>query len=102
MKVHVADDPIRQRKLIYVQVSDDGLVRRFQGPDEVDYDVRQGEEPPLYASVPYFIADAIGEALAPRPAFSERHLEDAIKVRDVVLGAYLPTRPLFQGRAAGS
>lgn len=48
--------------------------------------VRPGEEGPMYCRpIPTYIAEALGLALAPRPEFGERHLDDAIAVRDRLL-----------------
>jgi hypothetical protein len=55
-------------------------------------EVPAGGEAPRYMLVPSLIADAIAEALAPRPEASARHLDDAIAVRDRLL-ALVESRP---------
>lgn len=94
MKVYAHNDPIRQRVVVYVEVSVEedggrwfraGKVNALQSGDTELVLVAPGAEPPMYLSIPYEVAEAVGEALAPRPAVTERHLDDAIVVRDRLL-----------------
>lgn len=91
MKVHIQYDESRMVYLVrveYGEPTDEG-VRRFasltEGPPGTFY-VRPGEEAPLYMRpIPLDIAEALGKALAPRPEATERHLDDALDVRDRLL-----------------
>jgi hypothetical protein len=87
MKVYVVREPARQTLLVYAQVADDGTKRAFlTGPDGRLHWVEHGEEPPSYVRLDERIAEALVEAIEPRPVATERHLDDAIKVRDALLG----------------
>lgn len=92
MKFHTHIDPIRQRVNVYCEGGTDaGTGRRVfltrgrdDSPPEV-HAVELGAEPPLWDWFPMEVVDALGEALAPRPEASARHLDDAIGVRDRTL-----------------
>jgi hypothetical protein len=47
--------------------------------------VAPGNEPPIYLIIGREEADAIANAISPRPQATERHLDDAINVRDRLL-----------------
>lgn len=95
MKVYTVREPERQTVRVYVELNagpDEGdgrYARWFQYRDAEGriaiMKVAPGDEPPLWDRVPEPIAQALGEALAPRPAATERHLDDAIAVRDRLL-----------------
>lgn len=88
MKVYAVPEPERQSIRVYVETgTDTGGSRWFVTNDPLDAPVKvePGVEPPLWARVPMHIAEAIAEALAPRPAATERHLDDAIALRDRLL-----------------
>lgn len=85
MKVWAVNDVIRQCVLVYVEVGREDHQRVFQTDDGAIHKVAYGEEPPMFMRVPHNIAEKIGEALAPRPEAGERHLDDAITVRDRLL-----------------
>lgn len=88
MNVYAIPEPARQSVAVYVEVGEDTDGARWfhvQDPLEGPVRVEQGQEPPLWARVPMRIAEAIGEALAPRPEATERHLDDAMAVRDRLL-----------------
>ena len=71
---------------VYVQIGvDDNGMRIFQTADRRIEHVPSGQEAPRYATVDVMIAEALGEALAPREEASERHLNDALRVRDRLL-----------------
>jgi hypothetical protein len=90
MKVYAIPEPVRRSVAVYVEVNreEDGSAwfetTSLDGGREV-VKVDAYAEPPLWARVPVHFAEAIGEALAPRPAATERHLDDAIAVRDRLL-----------------
>lgn len=88
MNVYAIREPARQTVAVYVEVGEDTDGARWfhvQDPLEGPVRVVRGTEPPLWARVPMWIAEAIGEALAPRPEATERHLDDAIAIRDRLL-----------------
>lgn len=89
MNVYAIREPERQTVAVYVEVghveADGSRYFATQDPSEAPVHVAAAAEPPLWARVPMGIAEAIGEALAPRPEASERHLDDAIAVRDRLL-----------------
>jgi hypothetical protein len=88
----VRRDPARQRFNVYFELPPDPHTgeRRFMtrgrdgAPPEI-HNVALGNEPPLWDWFPEEIARELGEALAPRPDVTERHLDDAIEVRDRLL-----------------
>jgi hypothetical protein len=89
MRFRTHIDPIRQRVLVYCEVgrAENGsrlFVSRHEHPNEV-VEVRPGGEPPIWDRFPMEIADELAEALNPRPPVTERHLDDAIAVRDRLL-----------------
>lgn len=90
MRVWAQHDLTRDAVLVYVQVnvSDNPNDKRtFLGDHgQRIYEVAPGAEAPLYMPpIPTHIAEQIGLALAPRPEATERHLDDAINVRDRLL-----------------
>ena len=88
MRIYAQPDPIRQAVYVYVELGTDEQGRRtFDSgePGKMPVAVPMGAEPPRYMTVPMQIAEKIGEALAPRPDVTERHLDDAIVVRDRAL-----------------
>lgn len=91
MRVYATHEIVRQSVLVYVEVGDDPATgdRFFQVQDSSRFRnpvrVAPGEEPPFWMRIPEQIANAVGEALAPRPDVTERHLDDAIGIRDRLL-----------------
>jgi hypothetical protein len=85
MRFHVHSDPIRQRVLVYCEVGEQDGRRIFQTREPQNVVVALGEEPPLWDWFPLEVVTELAEALSPRPAASERHLDDAIAVRDRLL-----------------
>lgn len=90
-KVHVNHEPWRERMVIYVRLGEfkDGsrLYRRrietmLHGHDTSLEIVPPEGEPPLYLVIGNQEAEAIADAIRPRPQVNERHLDDAIDVRD--------------------
>ena len=47
--------------------------------------IGEDEEAPLWFEVPQSLVESLAAQLTNRPAFSDRHLDDAIKVRDRLL-----------------
>jgi hypothetical protein len=89
VKFRVHHDPIRERVLVYCEVNPDpeATERMYltrSEPPEV-HKVGLGEEPPLWDWFPYEVVGALAEALDPRPVATERHLDDAIAIRDRLL-----------------
>lgn len=89
MKVYTVHRPERMGYNVYVEVgqANDGSKWFATLPNPLYSDggpvqVAVGEEAPIYMFVPEQIAKALGEALAPRPEATERHLEDAMYTRD--------------------
>jgi hypothetical protein len=85
-------DRVRARFNVYMEVNTDSgsTVRRFMtrgrdGEPPMIKEVPMGNEPPLWDWFPEEIAADLAEALAPRPQATERHLDDAIDVRDRLL-----------------
>lgn len=92
MNVYAVSDPIRRQMVVYVEVNGDpnasGLSRWFSYVEDgspMVMEVAAGAEPPAYMRVDMRIAEHIAEALAPRPEATERHLDDAIAIRDRLL-----------------
>lgn len=95
MKVYAIHEPVRQSFAVYVELGavEDGRYfetlsagqRGVIGSERETVKVPHGEEPPLWARIPQEIAEALAEALAPRPVATERHLDDAIALRDRLL-----------------
>lgn len=86
MKVFAVHRPEMQTMLVYVKIGENEGRDLFQTYDGEVHEVPMGREPPLYMRIPDPIAEAVGEALAPRPVATERHLEDAMNTRDWALG----------------
>lgn len=90
-EIQVNHQPYMERMVLYCKegVFTDGcrLYRTRPNAPEPPYwmIVAPMEEPPIYLVIGYQEAEAIGEALAPRPAATERHLEDAMDVCDRLL-----------------
>lgn len=98
MKFFVHRDPLRQRINVYCEIPADSdydygpgervfLTRRNEEQyiAPMVHRVALGAEPPIWDWFPEEIATLLGEALAPRPEFSERYLNDAVTVRDRLL-----------------
>lgn len=85
MKVYAHHDIVRQRVVVYIETAVEDGFRWYQGMDGTLHQVRPGDEPPMYAAIPDEVAEAVGEALAPRPDVTGRHLDDALEVRDRLL-----------------
>lgn len=94
MKFHTHIDPIRQRVNLYCEIGEEDGVRVFitrGGRDplyessDLIHKVAPGQEPPLWDWFPLEVVTELTEALNPRPAATERHLDDAIVVRDRLL-----------------
>lgn len=83
MKVHAVYEPERHSVRIYIEsgATEDGR-RVYTGSDHKPYVVAPGQEPPMYMRLDSEIAQAVAEALQPKPVASERHLDDAIMIRD--------------------
>lgn len=98
MKFEVQHDPIRQRVLVYCRLPDDDRGNKvYLTRDKPDGDysrtamvhaIAYGHEPPMWDWFPIEVAEALGNALAPRPEFGERHLADALSVRDRLLALF--------------
>lgn len=86
MNVFAVHRPEMQSTLVYVKLGERDGSGLFQTYDGEVREVPMGTEPPLYMRIPDPIAEAVGKALAPRPVATERHLEDAMNVRDWALG----------------
>lgn len=87
-KVHIVPDPVRMQQLVYIELgpaSGDERVFATQDDPARTVIVRPGSEPPLYMAIRNEVAEALALALAPRPEATERHLDDAIEVRDRLL-----------------
>jgi hypothetical protein len=102
MKFHVRHDPIHQRVNVYCELNpdpehdgerifltrgDEGIYRgghEHSGPPTI-HRVAMGAEPPLWDWFPEQAIEPLVKALAPRPEASERHLSDALTVRDRLL-----------------
>lgn len=95
MKFHVRHDPIHQRVNVYCELNPDPehdgervfMTRRDLDGREVPmiHRVAMGAEPPLWDWFPEQAIEPLAHALAPRPEFGERHLTDALTVRDRLL-----------------
>lgn len=86
MEVSVYNDPVKQQTIVLIELgTDDHGVMHFMDERGAAVPVLMGQEPPTYMTIPIQVAKAIGEALAPRPEASARHLNDAIEVRDRLL-----------------
>jgi hypothetical protein len=85
MKVHVIEEPERRTWKVYVEHQQDGGKPSLFESNGEFIEVRPGEEPPLYARIRQEIGLAFAEAIAPKPHATERHLDDAIMVRDRLL-----------------
>lgn len=79
-------DPARDHHDIYI-VNDDGtyVTAGTERTMSAVVKVPAGEPGPVFISIPDRWAAEIAEALAPRPQATERHLDDAIAVRDRLL-----------------
>jgi hypothetical protein len=93
MRFYCVHDPLRQRVAIYCEIKSDPntgartfLTRRTgeHWGEEVQ-EVGLGMEPPLWDWFPDDAVGPLAEALASRPAATERHLDDALEVRDRLL-----------------
>jgi hypothetical protein len=78
--LRLTDEPNEQGAFLYRSGHDPKL---YDAPEVAE--VRPGEEPPLYMRIEEGLVSALAEALAPRPEFGERQLDDAIEVRDRLL-----------------
>jgi hypothetical protein len=85
MKFHTHIDPIRQRVLVYCEVGEQDGRRIFQTREPQNVVVAMGEEPLPWDWFPLEVVSELAEALSSRPAVTERHLDDAIAVRDRLL-----------------
>ncbi len=86
MNVYAVREPVRQSVAVYVELHrEPNGAAIFEAPDGVNVTVPPGAEAPLYMRVPMRIAESVAEALAPRPVATERHLDDAIALRDRLL-----------------
>jgi len=84
MDVIAVPVPQRMGTDIYIRLAEStpttpGL---FLGMYQEVLEVHEGEEPPLYLHLPDNIKDALLETFRPRVDPSERHLKDALGVRD--------------------
>lgn len=88
MKVYVTHDVTRQLFNIYIEEApaDDRGGRWFR-THECCQLIAYGAEPPVWAQLPEGVAASLAEALSPWAVTvaSERHLNDAIAVRDRLL-----------------
>lgn len=93
MKVYTVPQPERQSVAIYVimREEDDGtkhcLFMDRQSARKIQR-VPMGGELPYYMILPDEIAEPLADALRPpfEPDATERHLDDAVEVRDRLLG----------------
>lgn len=96
MKFFIHRDPVRQRINVYCEIPADPdygpgervfLTRRNEEQyiAPMVHRIALGGEPPIWDWFPEEVAELLGEALAPRPEFSERYLTDAVTVRDRLL-----------------
>lgn len=84
-EARVVHETETQNFLLYLfQRSNDGTVIALTA-DNISSIVDQGGRFPVFAKIPEFAAEAIAEALQPRPQVTNRHLEDAMCVRDRLL-----------------
>lgn len=86
-KVWTVRRPERMSWDVYVQIGvQEDRYALFQAPDAEGRGrlvaVAPGSEAPRYLFVEDTIAQALGEALAPRQEASARHLDDALGLRD--------------------
>ncbi len=103
MRVYAIREPARRTILVYVELGAEGDGSRYfesiAAGNRETVKVAPGEEPPMWLRVPEEIAAAVAEALAPRPAATERHLDDAIEVRDPAADPGRARRGLVTRRA---
>ncbi len=86
MKFLTQVDPIRQRVNLYCEVGGNDKGERFFAQRNGDtLIVPMGADPPLWDWFPMEIMRALSEAIDPRPPATERHLDDAIVIRDRLL-----------------
>lgn len=86
MNVYAVLEPHRMSVVVYVQVGEtDHGSKLFMSNDYSVTEVAMGQEPPFYLRLPTEIAEQVGKAIAPRPEATERHLDDAIEIRDRLL-----------------
>jgi hypothetical protein len=72
--------------VVYYEIGSNELgTRAFMTGDGRIVDVEPGAEAPFYLQVAEPVADAVAQAIAPRPEASARHLDDAILIRDEAL-----------------
>lgn len=89
-EIQVHHEPWMERMVIYCKMGsyEDGCrmyATRPHGPAPYWMIVAPMEEPPLYLVIGTQEADAIAEAIQQRPEATERHLDDAMDVRDRLL-----------------
>lgn len=89
-KVIVVHEPERESFRVYLQIGERDGEKLFRYNDLNDGSpavqwVEPGQEPPMFIRVDEYVAVALGEALAPRPVATERHLDDALQIRDWAL-----------------
>lgn len=101
-ETQVHHQPWMERMIIYCKLGmfADGCrlyATRPQGDPPFYMIVAPMEEPPLYLAIGSEEADAIADAIRPRPQVNERHLDDTINVRDRLM-AMLEKRNDFEFR----
>jgi hypothetical protein len=89
-EIQVRRDPLKEQMIIYCKVGTfaDGCrmyATQTQNDPPFFMIIAPQEEPPLYLRIGDQEADAIADAIRPRPQVNERHLDDTIGVRDRLL-----------------
>lgn len=84
-RIPVVYRPEREVYMVYVMLGTTDEGNRLYRAEDGVHPVPPNGEAPAYMTVGADIARAIGEALAPRPEATERHLDDAIATRDRLL-----------------
>jgi hypothetical protein len=85
MKVHTIHEPLRDRINVFVEVGTNHWLTHVDGEQHI-VDAPPEAEPPKFVSLPCSVAEDLKLALDGRPEpATNRHLEDAIAVRDRLL-----------------
>lgn len=86
MRAFVVHEPERESLRLYLEIAElENGSRLFKTYNGGFQEVPMGSEPPMYLRLPEPFVRPIADAIAPRPEFGERHLNDAIEVRDRLL-----------------
>jgi hypothetical protein len=89
-RFYAEPDPLRAEVRLYHEVEEAAEPGKRAFLSLIDgftfHQVEPGQEPPMYIRpIPLHLAEEVARALAPRPEVTERHLDDAIEVRDRLL-----------------